>query len=125
LRAEHPHVGIVGDVDAARIACSSFLECSSWRSTTMPSDEERHEPLSELNRSEIDEALAAMDAAELREVVRDVLLELDPRADSRAVNSLLERAARGKSGWAPRAPGHDEVAEVVAFVPGRAAGRLR
>jgi hypothetical protein len=57
-----------------------------------------------------------MKAGELREVVRDVLLELDPRADRRPVNSLLERAARGKSGWPPRARGHGEVAEMVAFV---------
>jgi hypothetical protein len=57
-----------------------------------------------------------MDAAVLREVIRDVLLELNDRAHGRVVNSLIERAARGKSGWAPPAPGHDEVAEVVAFV---------
>jgi hypothetical protein len=63
-----------------------------------------------------------MDTAELREVVRDVLLELDDRAHTRVVTSLIERAARGKSGWAPAAPGHDEVAEVVAFV--RAARRV-
>lgn len=32
------------------------------------------------------------------------------------VNSLLERVARGASGWAPAEPKDDEVAEVVAFV---------
>jgi hypothetical protein len=63
-----------------------------------------------------------MDGAELREVVRDVLLELDDRAHMRVVTSLIERAARGKSGWAPAAPGRDEVAKVVAFV--RAARRI-
>ena len=82
----------------------------------------RRNPLSEPNRSEIDEPLAAMDAAELREVVRDVMLELDDRAHMRVVTSLLERAARGKSGWVPAAPGRDEAAEVVAFV--RAARRV-
>ena len=57
-----------------------------------------------------------MDAAELRKVVRDVLLELDDRAHMRVVTSLIERAARGKSGWATAAPGRDEVAEAAAFV---------
>jgi hypothetical protein len=77
---------------------------------------QRHKPLSEPNGSEIDDVLAALDASELREVVRDMLLELNDRAHSRMVNSLLQRAARGRSGWSPTAPEHDEVAEVVAFV---------
>jgi hypothetical protein len=63
-----------------------------------------------------------MDAAELRQVVRDVLLELDDRAHMRVATSLIERAARGKSGWAPAGPGRDEVADVVAFA--RAAQRV-
>jgi hypothetical protein len=75
----------------------------------------RRNPLPEPKHSEIDELLVAMDAAELREVVRDVLLELDDRAHMRVVTSLIERAARGKSGWVPSGPGRDEVAEVVAF----------
>jgi len=76
----------------------------------------KRNPLHEPKQSEIDELLAAMDAAELREAVRDVLLELDDRAHMRVVTSLIERAARGNSGWAPAAPGRGEVAEVVAFV---------
>jgi hypothetical protein len=76
----------------------------------------RRNPLSDPEQSEIDELLAALDAAELREAVRDVLLELDDRAHVRVVTSLIERAARGNSGWASAAPGHDEVAEVVVFV---------
>jgi hypothetical protein len=76
----------------------------------------RRSPLAEPEQSEIDELLAAMDAAELRQVVRDVLLELDDGAHTRVVTSLIERAARGNSGWAPAAPGRGEVAEVVAYV---------
>lgn len=77
---------------------------------------QRRSPLSESEQSEIDDLLAAMDASELREAVRDVLLELDDRAHMRVVTSLIERAARGNSGWAPAGPGRGEVAEVVAFV---------
>ena len=60
-------------------------------------------------------ALAAMDAAELREVVSEILLELDDRAHDRVEGSILRRGARGRSGWVP-APVHDrDVAEAVAF----------
>jgi hypothetical protein len=70
----------------------------------------------------MDEVLAAMDAAELREVVRDVLLEHADRTNGRVTNSLTERAARGNSGSAPPAPAHDEVAEVAAFLRAKRVG---
>jgi hypothetical protein len=66
-------------------------------------------------RNDIDEALASMGADELREIVRDMLLELDERAHGRVVNSLINRAARGGFGWAPAALSDDDVSEVVAF----------
>jgi len=66
-------------------------------------------------RSDLDEALEALDAGELREVVREVLLELDDRAHGRVVTSLIKRAVRGRSGWAPAAPSGEKVEEVVAF----------
>jgi len=64
---------------------------------------------------DVDAALAAMDAGGLREVVRDMLLELDEPAHSRVVNALINRAARSGSGWAPAALSDGEVAEVLAF----------
>ncbi|MGH7576996.1 MAG: hypothetical protein ACREM1_17945 [Longimicrobiales bacterium] len=75
----------------------------------------RRESTFEPDQSVVDEALAAMDAADLREVVREMLLELDDRAHSRLVTSLIERAARGERRWAPAAPCDHEVAEIVSF----------
>lgn len=65
---------------------------------------------------DIDGALGAMGAEDLRALVRDILPELDERAYGRAVASLTDRAARGGSGWAPAAPSKGAVAEVLAFI---------
>lgn len=73
-------------------------------------------------RSDVDSALAALGVDELRDVVRAMLLELDERAHSRAVNSLIDRAARSGSDWAPAALGDDAVAEALVFA--RAAARV-
>jgi hypothetical protein len=51
-----------------------------------------------------------MDADALRELVHDLLLELDGRAHARVVSSLIARATRGGSGWAPAAVSGAEVA---------------
>jgi len=75
----------------------------------------RHSPAPDRVRNDVDAALATMGADALRELVREMLLELDDRAHSRIVNSLINRAARGGSGWAPAALGDDDVAEVLAF----------
>lgn len=66
--------------------------------------------------ADLDEALATMSAEALREVVHDVLLELDDRAHARVVASLMARAARTGSGWAPAAVSDEQLAEVLAFV---------
>lgn len=63
-----------------------------------------------------------MDAEDLREAVREVLLELDERAHGRVVASLIGRAARGDSGWTPAAIREQDVAEILSFV--RAARRV-
>ncbi len=70
-----------------------------------------HEPA----RSDIDTVLAAMSADALRELVREMLLELDARAHGRVVNSLINRAARGGSGWVPAALSGEDVSEILAF----------
>jgi len=66
--------------------------------------------------TDLDAALATMSAEALREVVHQVLLELDDRAHARVVASLIARAARTGSGWAPAAVTDEQVAEVLAFV---------
>lgn len=73
-------------------------------------------------RGDVDAALAALSADALREVVREMLLELDDKAHGSAINSLIQRAARGASGWAPAALSDDEVAEALAFA--KAAARV-
>ncbi len=65
--------------------------------------------------SDIAAALAAMDTNELREIIRDVLLELDDRAHGRVVSGIIERATRNASGWTPPGPSDDAVAKVVSF----------
>lgn len=67
-------------------------------------------------------ALATMSAETLREVVQELLRELDDRAHARVVGTLIARAARGGSGWAPSAVSEEQVAEVLAFV--KAAERI-
>jgi hypothetical protein len=66
-------------------------------------------------RDDVDAALAIMSADQLREVVRGMLLELDEKAHSRVMNSLIHRAARSASGWAPAALSDDDVAKALAF----------
>lgn len=60
-------------------------------------------------------ALEAMSAEELREVVREMLLELDARSRGRVVNSLVNRAVRGGSGWVPAALSSGEVSEILSL----------
>lgn len=56
-----------------------------------------------------------MGADELRELVREMMLDLDEQAHGRVVNSLVNRAARSGSGWAPAALSVEDVSEIVAF----------
>jgi len=66
--------------------------------------------------TDLDAALATMSADGLREIVHDVLLELDDRAHARVVGSLIARAARTDAGFAPAAVSDEQVSEVLAFV---------
>lgn len=72
--------------------------------------------------TDLDAALATLSAEVLREVVHQVLLELDDRAHARVVSSLIARATRAGAGWAPAAVSDEQVAEVLAFV--KAAERI-
>lgn len=64
---------------------------------------------------DIEGALQALSAEDLRALVRDVLLELDERTYGRVVNSLIHRAVRSGSGWAPAAIPGEDVSEIRAF----------
>ena len=63
----------------------------------------------------IDGAILALGADELRDLVRDILPELDHRAHGRVVNRLIDRATRIASGWVPPPPSGKGVSEVVSF----------
>lgn len=65
--------------------------------------------------SDVEEALAALSAEDLRELVRDILTDLEEESQGRAIDRLLNRAARGESGWAPSTHSDESVAEVLAF----------
>lgn len=73
-------------------------------------------------QSDVDAALAALSADALREVVREMLLELDDKTHSSVINSLIQRAARDGSGWVPAALSDEEVTEALAFA--KAAERI-
>ena len=60
-------------------------------------------------------ALAAMDASELRGLIRDILPWLDEPTHARLVNALVDRAARNASGWVSKTPTEQAVTEIVAF----------
>jgi hypothetical protein len=60
-------------------------------------------------------ALHAMDADELRALVRDIIPWLDESTHARLVNALVDRAARNRSGWVPEGPSDAAVAEIVAY----------
>ena len=67
------------------------------------------------SRSDVQAALAAMDADELRAVIGEIMLELDDRAHDRVVSAIIRRGARGGSGWVPAAVDETDVAEAIAF----------
>ena len=62
-----------------------------------------------------DAALDALDAAELRGIIRDLIPWLDERTYARLANELVDRAARNPSGWSPEGPTDAEASEIVAF----------
>lgn len=65
--------------------------------------------------NDVDSALAALSADALREVVREMLPQLDEKSRSGLISSMLQRAVRGATGWEPAALSGDDVAETLAF----------
>ena len=64
---------------------------------------------------DIESALAAMTAEELRAFVRDILESLDDEPRSALLDALIARAAKGSSGWKPSGPSGRVVEEVRRF----------
>ena len=64
---------------------------------------------------DIEGALEALSADELRMLVREMMPELDEQAYGRIANLLVNRAAGGGSGWIPAALSGSDVAEILAF----------
>lgn len=65
--------------------------------------------------SNIDAALAALGAEDLRDLIRDIIPCLDDKTSSRFNNVIIERAVGSKTGWLPSGPTDEGVAEVLAF----------
>jgi hypothetical protein len=65
--------------------------------------------------SVVDAALAAMDADQLRELVRAFIPWLDDATQARLMNEVVERAARESGSWAPKVPTEQRVEEIKTF----------
>src|SRR5215218_6462630 len=65
--------------------------------------------------SDLDRALEAMTAPELRSVVRTVFDALDDDQRARIMDSLVRRATRAHAGWKPSTPSASVVDEVRVF----------
>ena len=61
------------------------------------------------------DALASMNAEELRELAHDMFLELDSRAHNRVLHSLMERAARSATGPLLDGPTRESIAKILSF----------
>jgi hypothetical protein len=66
--------------------------------------------------SNIDTALAALNAEDLRDLICNFIPLLDDKTLSRFTNTIIERAAKGDSGWQPSGPTDECVFEALAFV---------
>jgi hypothetical protein len=60
-------------------------------------------------------ALDAMNADELRSLIREMLPWFHEALQARFANALVDRAARNGSGWVPKGPTDAVVKEVEAF----------
>ncbi|RVU41446.1 hypothetical protein EA187_19080 [Lujinxingia sediminis] len=63
----------------------------------------------------VNAALEALDAAQLRELIRELLPWLHDRARPRVEAIIVERATRPDSGWTPDSPGSRRAEKVEAF----------
>jgi hypothetical protein len=64
---------------------------------------------------DLDRAIGALTAEELRAFVRDALERLDDEPRNALADSLMARAAKGRAGWKPPGPSRRIVADVKRF----------
>ncbi len=65
--------------------------------------------------SNIDAALTALKAEDLRDLIHDFIPHLDDKTLSRFTSAIIEKAAKGNSGWQPSGPTDEGVAATLAF----------
>jgi hypothetical protein len=75
----------------------------------------RNDPGSTLSLSNMDGALAALNAEDLRDLIRALIPRLDDKDISWFTSAIIERASRGRAEWHPSGPAGEGVAEVLAF----------
>lgn len=73
---------------------------------------------------DLDGAIDAMTAEELRSFVRGALEGLDDEPHAALVDSLIARAAKGRSGWRPSGPSRRIVDEVEHFAEAKKHSRF-
>ncbi|MEO0325395.1 MAG: hypothetical protein AAF447_20735 [Myxococcota bacterium] len=66
--------------------------------------------------SVVDAALDAMDAEQLRGLIRALIPWLNDATQARLTNEVVDRAARASSGWVPATPSERRIEEIEAFV---------
>ena len=74
--------------------------------------------------SVVDTALDAMDAEQLRALIRALIPWLDDATQARLMNEVVDRAARASSDWAPATPSDQRVDEIEAFVAAAASPEI-
>ncbi len=75
----------------------------------------RNDPGSAPSLSNIEGALDALNAEDLRDLIRAVILRLEAKDISWFTSAIIERASRGRAEWQPSGPTDEGVAEVLAF----------
>jgi hypothetical protein len=64
---------------------------------------------------ETDEALDALNAEQMRSLIRALMPWFDDRLYARFVNAAIDHATRGRSGWLPDPPGAAVVGDIERF----------
>ena len=63
--------------------------------------------------SDVEAALAVIEAGDLRQIILNLLTRCDDRTHAQAVSHLIKVATRSASGWTPTGP--SDAAEAIAF----------
>ncbi len=75
----------------------------------------RRTSIPEVEPSVLGPALDVLSAEDLRDLVRELLPWLDDRTHARFANAVVDRAARGHSGWVPTRPRDEGVRDILSF----------